>query len=110
MKPDLHALLLQAKSPHALSEVIFWYCSPAEGIQRIDFLCGKQTADWEMTCFIEARSQAEAHRLANHLNARVFGDRCVFLAMPLARDFTCESYFADSRVGSSPPVSCKCSW
>lgn len=110
MKVELHALLSKAKTPHKLSEALIQYCSPDEGIRRIDFLCGKRTARLEMTCFIETHSQIAAHKLASRFEARVFGDRCVFFEVPLADNFVCESVSLNGSRELPISVSCKCSW
>lgn len=111
MKPELHALLSTANCPRALSEVIYQYCSPVEGIRKIDFLCGKRPAGWQMTCFIETRLHTDAQKLASRLDVRVFGDTCVFFEVPLASDFGCESSQGYANRKELPiPVSCKCSW
>ncbi len=46
MRSEFRALLLQAKSPRALSEMIYQFRSPVEGIHKIDFLCRRRTVLW----------------------------------------------------------------
>ncbi len=111
MKIELHALLSQAKTPYALSEALYQCCSVEDGVQKIDFLCGRRIANLGMTCFIEVQSQNAAHKLASRFEARVFGDKCVFFEVPLAPDFICENLSLEGGSRGLPiPVSCKCSW
>lgn len=49
--------------------------------------------------------------MANRLGAKVFGDKCVFFEVPLARDFVCASSQEHTNGKDSPiSVSCKCCW
>lgn len=111
MKIELHARLSQAQTPHALSEALYKCCSPEGEIERIDFLCSRRTANLGMTCFIGTQSQDTAHKLANRLEARVFGDKHVFFEVPLGHDFVCERpSLAGGGWGLPLSLSCKCSW
>lgn len=112
MKVELHTLLSQAKTPYALSEALYHQCfSVEDGVQKIDFLCSRRAGNLEMTCFIEVQSRNAAHKLANRLEARIFGDKCVFFEVPLASEFVCEGFSLKDGGGGLPiPLSCKCSW
>lgn len=63
-----------------------------------------------MTCFIETRSLVAAHKLASRLEARVFGDRRVFLEVPLTNEFACESASLDGSREIPMSLPCKCGW
>lgn len=92
LSPEFLNRVAEARTPEALSTLIYRLCAPLVGVRKIDLICNEAQAQLRIACFIETPSLSEARQLAQHLGVTVFGEQGLVFELPRPDGFQCVPY------------------
>ena len=92
LSPEFLNRVAEARTPEALSTLIYRLCAPLVGVRKIDLICNEAQAQLRIACFVETPSLMEARQLAQHLGVTIFGEQGLVFELPRPDGFQCASY------------------
>jgi len=105
---DLLNRVAEARTPEALSALIYRLCAPLAGVRKIDLICNEAHDLRRIACFIETPSLNEARQLAQHLGVTIFGEQGLVLDLPHPNGFQCAPYSHPGDAALPARVSFNC--